>query len=175
MKRKLSFAVIVCLAVCTVFTQVADASMSKREFARNLREAVGKKRGNAAVLAVVRELREGLAEEPKSAAAFTRLSNNALRRLVSPNQRSNAAAALVQALGVSFFRGPKQYNPENPVFQSILVALVNSLPAELKTDQGIAPIIRGLTKLNKIRRGSPEDLQVLVDLVRNAAGLPPAL
>lgn len=171
MKQKLTFLVVL-FSVCTCLTQIADASLSKREFARNLREAVGNKRGNGAILAVVRELKEGLAEKPKAAAAFTRLSNNALRRLVNPNQRSKAAAALVKALGVSYFRGPNRYDPEDPVFHGILVALVNSLPAELKTDQGIAPIISGLTKLNKIRKGSPEDLQLLVDLVRSTAGLP---
>lgn len=170
MKNNLKSILAVVLAAFILFPEVSEG-MSKREFARSLREAAGDKGGKAAIRAVVRELKEGVAESPRSATAFTRLANNFLKRTLRPNQRSQAASALVQALGVSYFKGPKQYDPEDPAFQSILGVLVSSLPAAAKTEEGIAPIIRGLTRLNKIRRGSEEDLQILVDLVRAAAGL----
>lgn len=173
MKFNPRFFLIILLSLGFICPEISEAKISKGEFKRNVREVTENKRGNGAIRSIVKELTEGVRENPTSAVAFTRLSNNVLKRLIRPNQRSKAAASLVQALGVSYFRGPKGYDANDPVFQTILSALVTSLPAELKTEQGLAPIYSGLDRLNRIRKGSPEDLDTLIGVVNTAAGIVP--
>lgn len=165
-------------AILAAITLAAHASSAlaaspTKEFKNELKEIVAKKKGNGATKAIAKLLDKSVQSDPELIVSFNKLANNALKKILKPNQRGSAVSALVKAAGLSFFKGQKSYDPENPIFQNSIKLLIASLPESQKTEAVIGQIFEGLEKLNQIKKGTPAQLQILANLVYLAAGLTP--
>ncbi len=139
-----------------------DARSTVVEFREELIEAVGDRTDRAAVVRVVRTVRDYARRDPRNLVQFARLANRVLNDRVADNLRGRAAFLLLAGTARDFL--PLEGTGGNRFLRFIRL-VVRKLPNSQKTLQVSARIVDRLVEINVNRGGSREDDQTLRDAV----------